>query len=43
MYTFTVHVVYGISTAATNANYFDDALILFGCTEVKDICIHIAV
>jgi hypothetical protein len=43
MYTFTVHVVYGISTAATNANYFDDALILFGCAEVKDIYIHIAV
>jgi hypothetical protein len=43
MYALTVHVVYGISTAATNANHFDDAMILLGCSEVKDIYIHIVV
>jgi hypothetical protein len=35
--TFTIHVVDGVSTTTAYTNHFDDAMILFGGSEVEDI------
>jgi hypothetical protein len=34
---FTIHVVDGVSTTTAYTNHFDDAMILFGGSEVEDI------
>jgi hypothetical protein len=33
--TLTIHVVNGITATATDTDYFDDAILLFGLTEIE--------
>ena len=33
--TFTIHVVDGITTSATDTNHLDDAVFFFGCSEIQ--------
>ena len=38
---FTIHVVDSVSATTAYTNHFDDAMILFGGSEIEDIYIHI--